>query len=101
MEAVVHLVDLKCPPVRMTLGGGVLIGSKLMLDFVLPRVKGGRKEELRVKGPYQVRTVETLQGGLVRVEVTAMGEPPSWRAVKGTPNRPLSPARAPRTPLSE
>lgn len=105
MEAILKLADLKeSPMIRTTLEGNLLVGSKIVLDITLHRVKGGRKEEMKVSGSFLVQSLNTLthpQGSRVEVGVTSMGEVPVWRAVKGSPHRPLAPAKSPRTPLQD
>ncbi len=101
MDAILRFTELRNTEVRITLNGAILIGSKIALHFTLPRVKGGRKEELRVSGTYQVSAMVPLQDGKVYLDVTSLGDPPVWRAVKGSPGRPLSPAKAPRTQVGD
>jgi len=96
--SVVKFDDVKqSPEVRMELPSPLPLGSKIRLSFTIKRMHGGRSEELRVNGEFQVTSVVTdaTKGNLKQiVTVSSTGLAPSWVAVKSTYVKKLAPAKS-------
>ncbi len=104
MLSLVELADVHGrPKLKMDLPP-LLVGSRVRLRFVLRRENGGRTEQLNVDGQFRVEAIglDCARGERQLIALQSAANPPSWRAVKKTPEwrRVLPPAIAPRTAIT-
>lgn len=96
--SIVKFDDVKqSPEVRMELPSPLPLGSKIKLSFTVKRSHGGRSEELRVNGDFQVTSVvtDTTKGSVKQVvTVSSVGLAPAWVAVKNSYVKKLAPAKS-------
>jgi hypothetical protein len=94
-QSIVHFEDLKdLPSIRVNLPSPLPIGTRVHFDLTLRRMHGGRTEEARIHGEFKVTSVsiEVLGSTKQIVSVASTGVSPTWKSIKSSPLRRLSPA---------
>lgn len=89
MVTEIVLIGVKWDPkVVMNSLKGVSVGDQVQLRFSLERIRSGRKNLLRVEGPYRVVNISLEGNGTRRVvQVQAVNDPPVWASVKKDPRK--------------
>jgi len=105
MLSLVELTDVNGSPVIKLELPRLFVGDPVRLKFRLQRNKGGRTEVLEADNTFRITAVgfdtNTVPHRQVLSVETTQPKPPSWVAVKRSPEGPrkLPPACFPKTPI--